>query len=163
MMALTVAAVGCASGSGSRATKPNPSSTTRKPKPPRTTSTSSSTSTTSTTVTSTTTIAPPLPTSTTPTPSDTCGARSGPIYAAVQGGDLGPVPLGEYQITDCRVAASNQIWSAVTLKPLPGKSVVQLTVVLLRIGSIWTVKEYAQNRVACDAPPPVPTELRLGC
>ncbi len=160
---LTLAAAGCASGSSSRATKPLTSSTTHRRKPLRSTSTTSGASTSTTTAPSSSSTAAPPPSSSTPPPSDICGARSGPIYAAVQGGDLGPVPLGDYEITECRIATSNQIWAAVTLKPLPGKAVVPLTVALLRIGSIWTVKQYAQNHVACDAPPPVPTELRLGC
>ena len=163
MTALTVTATGCASGSSSRATKPLTSSTTHRRKPFRSTSTTSAPSTSTTTAAPSSSTAPPPPSASNPPPSDICGARSGPIYAAVQGGDLGPVPLGDYEITECRIAASNQIWAAVTLKPLPGKAVVPLTVALLRIGSIWTVKQYAQTHVACDAPPPVPTELRLGC
>jgi hypothetical protein len=38
-----------------------------------------------------------------------------------------------------------------------------LTVVFERIGSIWNVHSYGQGATGCDAPAPVPTELRLGC
>ena len=73
------------------------------------------------------------------------------------------MPIAKYMISDCRIAASNQIFSAVTLVPNPGSGVVQLTVALQRIGSIWTVQAYGQSHVSCDAPPPVPAELHLGC
>jgi hypothetical protein len=163
---IVVAALGltaCDSGSSTAGTKKHSSTTTRGKSghSRRTTTTSSSSSSTTKASTGSTTAPPPA--STVPPPSSNCGARAGAIYAAVQGGDLGPVPLSKYTIADCRVAASNQIWSAVTLVPNAGSGVVQLTVALQRMGSIWQVDSYGQNRVSCDAPPPVPTELRLGC
>ena len=73
------------------------------------------------------------------------------------------MPIAKYTISDCRIAASNQIYSAVTLVPNPGSGVVQLTVALERIGSIWMVQAYGQSHVSCNEPAPVPAELRLGC
>lgn len=164
---LAVAALGltaCDSGSSTAGTKKHTSTTTRrKSGHPRRTTTTSGSSTSSTTAAPTTSTTAPPPPSTVPPPSSNCGARAGAIYAAVQGGDLGPVPLASYTISECRIAASNQIWSAVTLVPNAGSGVVQLTVALQRMGSIWQVDSYGQSQVSCDAPPPVPTELRLGC
>lgn len=102
-------------------------------------------------------------TTTAPSASGGCGAQAGAIDAAIQGGHLGPVPIAKYTISDCRIAVANQTFSAVTLVPNPGSGVVQLTVALQRIGSIWTVRAYGQTHVSCNAPPPVPIELRLGC
>ena len=165
-----VAVVGlaaCDSGSSKGAVKPLTTTTTRRKHRPATTT---STLTVAPTSTSSATVAPAISTTLAPSPATTappaleaCGARAGAIFAAVQGGDLGPVPLARYTISDCRVAKSNQIWSAVSLVPKPGTGVAPLTVALERIGSIWSVRGYAANHVACDAPPPVPQELRLGC
>ena len=164
LVVATLGLTACDSGASTANTKKHTSTTTRrKPRHHRRTTTTSSSSTTSTTAAPTTSTTAPPPPSTDPPPSSNCGARAGPIYAAVQGGDLGPVPLVKYTISDCRVAASNQIWSAVTLVPNAGSGVVQLTVVLQRFGAIWTVEAYGQTHVSCGAPPPVPTELRLGC
>ena len=165
---LVVAALGvtaCDSGASTASTKKHTSTTTRrKPRHPRhATTTTSRGSTSSTTAAPTTSTTPAPPPSTDPPPSSNCGARAGPIYAAVQGGDLGPVPLANYTMADCRIAVSNQIWSAITLIPNAGSGVVQLTVVLQRMGAIWRVEAYGQTNVSCGAPPPVPTELRLGC
>ena len=72
-------------------------------------------------------IAPPTSVTTAPpSTSGSCGARAGAIDAAIQGGHLGPVPIAKYTISDCRIAASNQTFSAVTLVPNPGSGVVQL-------------------------------------
>ena len=165
-----IAAVGltaCDSGSSKGSAKPRTTTTTRRKHRPATTT---STSTAAPTSTSSTTAAPavsttvaPNPVTTVPPAREDCGARASAIFAAVQGGDLGPVPLAKYTLSDCRVATSNQIWSAVTLLPKAGTGVTPLTVALERVGSIWSVRGYATNHVACDAPPPVPQELRLGC
>jgi hypothetical protein len=99
-----------------------------------------------------------------PNPAAACGAREEPITQAVLDGGLGPVPVENYTVTDCRIAPSNQIWAAVTLLPKPGSGVPRLTVVLQRVGALWTVRSYGEGAVACDdAPPPVPAELRTGC
>ncbi len=166
-----IAAVGltaCDSGSSKAATKPRTTTTTtrRKHRPATTTSSiaAAPTSTSSATVApvSSTTRAP-SPVTTVPPALESCGARARAIFAAVQGGDLGPVPLAKYTLSDCRVAISNQIWSAVSLVPNPGTDVTPLTVALERVGAIWDVRGYGASHVACDAPPPVPQELRLGC
>ncbi len=156
----------CESGSSKAATKPRTTTTTRRKRRPATTTSS----TTAAPTTTSTTVAPVVSTTLAPSPVTTvpptlgaCGARAGAIFAAVQGGDLASVPLEKYTISDCRIANSNQIWSAVTLVPNPGSGVTPLTVALERIGSIWSVRSYAASHVACDAPPPVPQELRLGC
>ncbi len=157
----------CDSGGSKAATKPRTTTTTRrKHRPATTTSTTAAPTTPSTTSTTAPVVATtlaPSPATTVPPTLGACGARAVAIFAAVQGGDLGPVPLAKYTISDCRIAASNPIWSAVSLVPNRGTGVTPLTVALERVGSIWSVRGYASNHVACDAPPPVPQELRLGC
>lgn len=143
------------------------STNTSKPRKHRGSTTTSAPKGTSSTTSSTTlpaTTVPPTPTTTLPpTSGGTCGAATGPITAAVLGGDLGQVPVASYDVTDCRRAGSQPIWAAVTLRPKPGQSVPQLNVVLELFGSIWTVHSYASGPTGCDAPPPVPAELRTGC
>ncbi len=157
-----VAVAACSSGSSSA--QDDRTTTTshgkRRPKP---------------TTTTTTTTAPtgdPSPTTvgTVPGPSETpppavsgsgCGDRSGPVIAAVQNGDLGGADPNQFTITDCRIADANPIWAAVTLVPKAGAG--RLTVVLQRVGSIWTIYGVGPTGVGCDTPAPVPTQLRLGC
>ncbi len=159
VLLVPVALVACDSGgSKSRAT-----STTTRRRPHRTTTTSSSSSTstvptTATTVPTTLTVPP-----TTSPGAGTCGAQQSVITAAVLGGDLGPVPIGSYDVVNCRIAGSNPIWAAVGLNPKAGTGVTPLSVVLQRLGATWTVHAYGITRVGCDAPPPVPSELGLGC
>ena len=162
--AVTVIAIaGCDSGSSTAAPKAHRTTTTTR-RHHATTTTSSSTSTTSSTVvTLPATTVPPTPPTTAPANAGSCGPRAGAIYAAVQGGDLGPVPLQKYTIANCRVSTANPIWSAVTLVPNAGSGVPQLIVALERLGSTWQVRSYGQNHVACDAPAPVPAQLQLGC
>ena len=155
---VSVALVGCDSGGS----KSGATSTTRR-RTHRRTTTSSSAGTTSVPTTATTV---PTTLTTPPTTSPgpgTCGAQQSVITAAVLGGDLGPVPIGSYDVVNCRIAGSNPIWAAVGLNPKAGTGVTPLTVVLQRLGSIWTVHAYGITRVGCDAPPPVPAELGLGC
>ncbi len=155
---ISVALVGCDSGGS----KSGATSTTRR-RTHRRTTTSSSAGTTSLPTTATTV---PTTLTTPPTTSPgpgTCGAQQSVITAAVLGGDLGPVPIGSYDVVNCRIAGSNPIWAAVGLNPKAGTGVTPLTVVLQRLGSIWTVHAYGITRVGCDAPPPVPAELGLGC
>ncbi|MBK5289136.1 MAG: hypothetical protein JJE46_11805 [Acidimicrobiia bacterium] len=161
---LVVLAAACSSGSSSTTGEGSTSTSRAKrrhPKPTTTTESPSSTSSSSTTTAST----EPAPPATAPPPTagPGCGGRAGPIFAAVQGGDLGPVPLASYTIADCRIADANPIWAAVTLVPNPGANVIRLTVVLQRLGSIWTVFAYGAGPVGCNAPPPVPDQLQLGC
>ncbi|MEO6467752.1 MAG: hypothetical protein ABIP21_01535 [Acidimicrobiia bacterium] len=153
----------CDSGSSKNSGKPRATSTTRRKHRPITT-------TSSTTVSSSPTAAPVVSTTearnavtTPPSTGGTCGARAGAVFAALQSGELRSVPLEKYTISDCRIASSNQIWSAVSLVPNPGTGAPPLTVALERVGSLWQVRGYAPDHVACDAPPPVPQELRLGC
>jgi hypothetical protein len=156
--------LGACDDSGSSADRSSTSSTSRR----RTTTTTTTDAASSTTTTVPPTTVPPTvpPTTVPPGPpsgSLPCGERGGPISAAVLGGGLGPVPVENYTLTDCRIAAANEIWAAVTLAPKPGTTVPRLTVALERIGSIWTVRAYGERSVACDAPPPVPQQLGLGC
>lgn len=168
LTALTVIGfAGCDSGpSTARSRQHRTTTTTRRHR--GTTTTSSSTSTSSPPAIPSTapipaTTVPPTPPTTAPSNPGNCGARAGAIYAAVQGGDLGPVPLENYTIANCRVSTANPIWSAVTLVPHAGSGLPPLIVALERVGSIWQVRAYGQDHVACDAPAPVPTELQLGC
>jgi hypothetical protein len=160
--ALTVGLTACGSGGSKAKSKPRHStSTTTRPR--HTTTSSSSSSTTAPTGPSTSDTTAPTTTSTTAPADAGCGGATGPITAAVLSGDLGPVPTGSYNVADCRLSPSHPIWAAVALRPRAGETVPQLTVVLERIGALWTVHSYAQGPTGCDAPPPVPTELRLGC
>lgn len=164
--ALVVTLAAC-DGGGDSEPKSSGSTSTSKPRKPHgstttTTASKGSTTTSSTTVPSTT--VPPSPTTTLPPNSGgTCGAATGPITAAVLGGDLGPVPVASYDVTDCRRSGSQPIWAAVTLRPKPGQTVAPLNVVLELFGSIWTVHSYGAGATGCDAPAPVPAELRTGC
>ena len=154
-----LALVACDSGGS----KSSASSTTTRRRPHRTTTTSGA-ATTSSVPTTVTTVPTTLTTPPTTSPGPgACGAQQSVISAAVLGGDLGPVPIGSYDVVNCRLAGSNPIWAAVGLNPKPGTNVTPLTVVLQRLGSIWTVHAYGITRVGCDAPAPVPAELALGC
>jgi hypothetical protein len=163
-VALAAGVTACDDGASSRSDGPSTSS-----RPRRSTTTTSdpadrgSTTTTSAPVRPSTTVPPTAPPTTTPVGPGTCGGQAAAISAAVTGGDLGPVPVENYSITGCRIAASQPIWAAVTLVPKPGETVDRLTVVLQRLGSIWTVHSYNTGATGCDAPAPVPAELRLGC
>ncbi|MGZ4675660.1 MAG: hypothetical protein ACXVJ7_12350 [Acidimicrobiia bacterium] len=163
--ALVVGVAACDGGGSSRRAHTT-TTTRRRHRPSRTTTTTTAaggSSTTASTAPTTGTTAPTLPPTTAPPNAGTCAAASGPITAAVLGGGLGPVPVADYTVTDCRLSSSHPLWSAVTMAPRPGTTAPRLTVALERIGSIWTVHSYAQGATGCDAPPPVPTELRLGC
>ncbi len=165
--ALLLSLAACDSGSAKpRSARSTTSST--KPRAHRgsTTTTSAppsgSTSTSPTTLPPTT--VPPTPTTTLPPNSGgTCGGATGPITDAVVSGDLGPVPVSSYDVTDCRRSASQPIWAAVTLTPKAGQNVARQTVALELLGSIWIVHSYGTGATGCDIPAPVPAELRLGC
>jgi hypothetical protein len=155
-------------GSGSK-TAPT-SSTTRARRSHRTTTTT----TTGVAPTSTTAPSPPTtvgtipsgqtgPGGTNPPATADCGVELGRFTAVIDSGELGDVPVGSYDITDCRLAPSRPIWGAVAMQPRAGTSVPALTVVFERIGSIWNVHAHGPGPTGCDAPAPVPTELRLGC
>lgn len=158
----------CSSGSSGSSNASGDRTTTssrvkgHRPRPSTTSTTAAAPS--STSRSSTTTAGTTPPDTAPPTASGPgCGTRAGPIFAAVQGGDLATVPLSSYTITDCRISDSDPIWSAVTLTPNPGTGVVRLTVVLQRLGSIWTVNAYGPGPVGCDIPVPARGELRVGC
>ena len=78
------------------------------------------------------------------------------------GGDL-PIPIDSYTVGDCRIAPSSLIWAAVACARNRARPSPPLTVVAERIGSLWTVHSYGPGATGCDAPAPVPAELRLGC
>ena len=164
-LGLVVALAACDSGGSDRAGRT--STTTSKRRPHRSTTTSSTASTTSTSATSATTgpsqtSTPSSPPTTAPAAALPCGTQATALTALVQGGDL-PIPVDSYTVADCRIAPSSLIWAAVVLAPKPGQTVPQLTVVAERIGSLWTVHSYGPGATGCDAPAPVPAELRLGC
>jgi hypothetical protein len=159
-LALTLAA--CDSGGSDRSGAGTTTTSKKKPHRPTTTSSSTAASTSSTTGTPGTT-APTLPPTTAPPATASCGAQAATISSVVYGGDLQAVPLDSYTISDCRLAPSQPIWAAIVLTPKPGQTVPQLTVVLERLGSIWTVHSSGPGATGCDAPVPVPSELRLGC
>ena len=161
-LALVVAAPAALAACDSGGSTAAGTSTTSRHRPHRTTTTSSSSSTT-TTVPVPSTPATLTPPATTAPGTGTCGPQEPTITAAVLAGDLGPVPIGSYDVGGCRIAGSNPIWSAVALTPKAGAAVTPLTVVLQRLGAIWTVHAYGITRVGCDAPAPVPAELNLGC
>lgn len=155
----------CSSGSSGSASKHTTTTTKAKRRPAKSTTTTKAPTSAPSSSATTAATEPTPPANSTPPPAagPGCGGRAGPIFAAVQGGDLGPVPLQSYTISDCRISDANPIWSAVTLVPNPGTSVIRLTVVLQRLGSIWIIHAYGPGQVGCDAPPPVPTQLTLGC
>jgi hypothetical protein len=171
---LAVAAVGlvvvglAACDSGSSKPKSSRTTTTTRVRTRRTTTTTAagkgtSTTTTTSTTLPTTTVPPTTPTTVPPTTGAGCGSATGPITSAVLGGDLGTTPIASYDLTDCRRSTSQPDWAAVTLRPKAGQSVATMTVVVERLGSIWTIHSYAAGPNGCDAPPPAPAELRLGC
>jgi len=161
LLALTLSA--CSDGGSKPKAQHNRTTTSSQPHRSTTTSTTLDGTGTSSTLATSTTTGPGATSTTTGTRPGGCGAASGPITAAVLSGDLGPVPVASYTVTDCRLSATQPIWAAVTLAPRPGQTVPQLTVAMNRIGALWTVHSYGQGPTGCDAPAPVPTELRLGC
>lgn len=162
---VVVVAAGCSDGGSESHASPHTTTATGKRSGSSTTEPSSSTTTTTTTVPDLTDprSQPATTVPTSATGSTPCGARTGTITAGVLSSDLGPVPTGSYTVTHCRLSSTQPTWSAVTLTPRPGQSVTPLTVVMERIGSIWTLHSYSAGPTGCDAPPPVPAELRLGC
>ncbi len=168
VLALLATASGCSDGGSSSHATPHTTAATRRPHRSDSSTTSSSTPSTTTTTTTVPDLTDPRsqPVATAPTSASgaiPCGALTGIITAGALSSDLGPVPTGSYTVTRCRISGTQPIWSAVTLAPRPGQSVSALTVVMERIGSIWTLHSYGAGPTGCDAPPPVPAELRLGC
>jgi len=150
--ALTASLAACDGGSQHASDR----STTTSRRHPRTTTTTGTGGATSST-------APPATSTTSPPKSTDCDGVTDNMSAAALGGDLGSVAIASYDVTGCRRAPSNLIWGAVTLTPKAGQSAAPVTVVLERIGSIWTVHSYGTGATGCDAPPPVPSELGLDC
>ncbi len=161
---LLIALAACDSGGSGRSSRDT--TTTSRRKPHRSTTTSSTraatTSSTSSTTAPSETSTPSSPPPATPAAPLPCATQAAALTALVQGGDL-PIPADSYTVGDCRIAPSSLIWAAVVLTPKPGQTVPQLTVVAERIGSLWTVHSYGPGTTGCDAPAPVPAELRLGC
>jgi hypothetical protein len=150
----------CDGSDDSRAT----TSTSRR----RTTTTSSSTTSTSTPTGSSTT-APPgststvAPTTTTTVAAGTCGGQTQIITDAVQASDQLAGRAGQYSVQQCRIAPSAPIWAAADIVPDPGASLDRASVLLERIGAIWTVVTLGTGSVGCPAPPPARVELLLPC
>jgi hypothetical protein len=158
-----VAALAACDSSGSAKSDAGTATTTR-PRHRRGSTTTSSSTNATIGPSDTTGTSDPTPASTNPPPATAdCGVQLTRISAAITDGGLQAVPLGSYTIGDCRLAPSQPIWSAVSLTPKPGQTVPHLTVVVERIGSIWTVHSYGAGATGCDAPAPVPAELALGC
>ena len=155
---LVATVAGCDSGGSGRAGSRTTTTSRRKPHG-STTTTSSTVSTSTTTGSGTATSTPPT---SAPAAALPCATQEAALTALVQGGDL-PIPVDSYAVTDCRIAPSSLIWAAVVLSPKPGQTVPKLTVVAERIGSLWNVHSYGPGPTGCDAPAPVPAELRLGC
>jgi hypothetical protein len=154
--ALSVTLAACDSG-GSSAT----------PKPHRSTTTSSSSPTTTTTggpSTSTETSGGGTPTSTI-APIGTCGNQTTTIVAAVQGSTEGGLAenAGRYTVQRCRIAASSPIWAAAQIVPNAGVQLDGATVVLQRIGALWSVESVGTSQVGCTAPAAVIRDLGLVC
>jgi hypothetical protein len=162
---LAAALTACDSGGSAKSDAGTATTTGRRHRRDSTTSSSTTSTTTATRDTTGTTGTPDTtPASTTPPPATAdCGVQLARISAAITGGDLQAVPVDSYTIGDCRLAPSRPTWGAVVLTPKPGQTVPRLTVVEERIGSIWTVHSYGPGATGCDAPPPVPAELGLGC
>ena len=160
-LGLVVTLAACDSGGSDRS---GAGTTTTSKRAPHGSSTTTSSSTTSTTTTTggTGTTTPTTPPTSAPAAALPCATQEAALTALVQGGDL-PIPTDSYTVGDCRIAPSSLIWAAVVLRPKPGETVPQLTVVAERIGSLWTVRSYGPGPTGCDAPAPVPAELRLGC
>lgn len=131
-----------------------------------TSSRSSSTTTSTTSVgSSSTTGAGVTTTTTTAASAGSCGAQYPAIEAAIKGSDVAGLSSQAANLTvvNCRLAPSNPIWAAAEAAPNPGTSLQGGTVVLQRIGALWTVEAVGTDQVGCDAPAPVPTELDLPC
>jgi hypothetical protein len=169
VLALAGALTACDSGGSSKSDGASTSSTTRKRHRGTTTTTTSSapsttasSATTGTTATTATTVPDDTGTTVPPATAD-CGPELARFTAVVNAGEVQNVAPASYTVADCRLAPSQPIWGAVALVPKPGQVVPRLTVVFERIGSIWNVHSSGTGATGCDAPAPVPSELRLGC
>jgi len=107
------------------------------------------------------TVGPATPT-TTAAPG-TCGGQEGIIADAVNGSDQLAVHSGTFRVVRCRIAASQPIWAAADVVPDPGSGVVAQSVLLERLGSIWTVVTAGTGSIGCQAPAGVRAELMLPC
>jgi hypothetical protein len=137
------------------------------------TSTTRSRRTTTTSTTSpsgsSTTVPPPsssttVPETTTTTAAPgTCGGQTATITEAIQGSDELAERSGQYTVQHCRIAASSPIWAAADVVPNPGVGLERSSVLVERIGSIWTVVALGTDGVGCQAPAPARVELLLPC
>jgi hypothetical protein len=145
-------ATACDSGGSSAARKPR-----------RSTTTSSSTTSTAPSG-STTTVVAGGATTTTLVPNGTCGNQTTAITAAIGNGPSGlKENAGKYTVQRCRIAASSPIYAAANTVPNPGVQLDGATVVLERIGALWTVNGVGTSGVGCDLPAQVITDLGLSC
>lgn len=137
------------------------SSTTRRT---TTTTTTASTSTapSSTTGPSTPSSTAPETTTTTAAPG-TCGGQEGIIADAINGSDQLSAHTGTFRVVRCRIAQSQPIWAAADIVPDPGSGVPAQSVLLERLGSIWTVVTAGSGAIGCRAPAEVRGELALPC
>ncbi len=146
-------ATACDSGGSSAARKPH-----------RSTTTSSSTTTSTAPSDSTTTAVLGGATTTTLAPNGTCGNQTTAITAAIGNGPSGlKENAGKYTVQRCRIAASSPIYAAANTVPNPGVQLDGATVVLERIGALWTVDGVGTSGVGCDLPAQVITDLGLSC
>lgn len=106
----------------------------------------------------------PIPT-TAPTNNGTCGPQFAVIDEAIKGSD-NPVlagAVGTFAVVDCRLSPSIPIWAAANTSPKPGAVLPRQTIVVQRIGAIWTVEEVGTGPVGCNIAQPIPRELQLAC
>lgn len=106
----------------------------------------------------------PTPT-TAPTNNGTCGPQFAVIDEAIKGSD-NPVlagAVGTFVVVDCRLSPSIPIWAAANTSPKPGAALPRQTIVVQRIGAIWTVEVVGTGPVGCNIAQPIPTELLLAC
>lgn len=152
LVALGVTA--CDSGGSSAASKPHRS----------TTSSSSTTTTTTVPGGATTTVPAGGTTTTTAVPNGTCGAQTTAILAAIGAGPGGlKENAGKYTVQRCRLAKSSPIYAAANTVPNPGVQLDGATVVLERIGALWTVDGVGTSQVGCDLPTQIISDLGLVC
>ncbi len=148
------AATACDSGGSSAARKPHRSTTTS----------SSTTTSTLPSGATTTVVAGGATTTSTLPPNGTCGNQTTAITAAIGNGPSGlKENAGKYTVQRCRIAASSPIYAAANTVPNPGVQLDGATVVLERIGALWTVNSVGTSGVGCDLPAQVITDLGLSC
>jgi hypothetical protein len=153
--ALTLALLPACGGSGGDAGR-----TTRPTRARATTTTTGAGTTTASAASSTSTTAPA--TTTTTAAPGTCGGQTEVITQAIQGSEQMAPQAGRFTVTRCRVASSSPIWAAATATSTD-PAVPSTTVVLERIGALWTVIAVGTSHVGCDVPAAARPELGIDC